>query len=451
MHGMGVFMRNLTSGTPGTRKEPARSPAGQAALVEDFRRTRALSEALARPLTAEDQVVQSMPDASPTKWHLAHTTWFFETFLLVPFLPAWRVFDERWGFLFNSYYEAVGARHPRPQRGLLTRPSVAEIAGYRAAVNAAMLDLLETEAGGHDQVVALTRLGINHEQQHQELLLTDILHAFSCNPLRPAYLPAPATAPGNPRATGWVSLPGGLREIGHDGLDSFAFDNEGPRHTVYLRPFRLADRPVTNSEWCAFIADGGYQRAELWLSDGWAAVQADGWQAPLYWQECKDGSRRMMTLSGLNELDPAAPVCHVSYYEADAFARWAGKRLPTEAEWEFAARGLPVRGNMLDMEAPHRRSLRPLAASEAVMPAAGLQQMYGDVWEWTQSAYVAYPGFRPASGAVGEYNGKFMCSQMVLRGGSCVTPEGHVRASYRNFFYPHQRWQFAGLRLAEDI
>jgi ergothioneine biosynthesis protein EgtB len=298
----------------------------------------------------------------------------------------------------------------------------------------------------------LIQLGIHHEQQHQELLLTDILHAFFCNPLQPAYLPALDTAPAvMPPNKTWVSFASGLREIGNDGLDGFAFDNEGPRHTVYLRPFRLADRLVTNSEWCDFIEDRAYQRPELWLSDGGATVQAEGWRAPLYWNEDDAGRFSTITLRGRQPLDPAAPVCHISYYEADAFARWAGKRLPTEAEWEFASRGLPVAGNVLPAGAIDSAPLQPVAVSGAPGEDGRPRQMFGDVWEWTQSAYAPYPGFRPAAGAVGEYNGKFMCNQIVLRGGSCVTPDRHIRATYRNFFYPHQRWQFAGLRLAEDV
>jgi ergothioneine biosynthesis protein EgtB len=392
-----------------------------------------------------------MPDASPTKWHLAHTTWFFETFVLVPFCPAWRVYDDRWGFLFNSYYEAVGPRHPRPQRGLLTRPSIEEVLRYRAAVDAGVMELIAASGTGARDLALLTQLGIHHEQQHQELLLTDILHAFSCNPLQPAYLPALDAAPAvMPPDKNWVSFPGGLREIGNDGLDGFAFDNEGPRHTVFLRPFRLADRLVTNSEWCEFIDDRGYRRAELWLSDGWAAVQVEGWRSPLYWDEDDAGRFSTLTLRGRQPLDPAAPVCHISFYEADAFARWAGKRLPTEAEWEFAAGGLPIAGNILSAETIDSAPLRPTAVNGAAGGKGRPRQMFGDVWEWTQSAYAPYPGFRPTVGPVGEYNGKFMCNQMVLRGGSCATPGGHIRATYRNFFYPHQRWQFAGLRLAED-
>ena len=426
---------------------PAR--ASLAALYKRFRRTRAESSAIAAPLSAEDQTVQSMPDASPTKWHLAHTTWFFESFLLEPHVSGYRHFDSRYAYLFNSYYESVGPRHPRPRRGLLTRPSAADVGRYRAHVDHAMDDLFAASRGSHasDRAFILD-LGINHEQQHQELMLTDILHAFSCNPLEPAYKPAshapipPAHSPRQVRQ-GWHVYPGGMYEIGHSG-DAFAFDNEAPRHRVYLGSFRLAAKLVTNAEWQEFIGDGGYRRPELWLSDGWATAQAEGWQAPLYWTE-NAGETLTMTLAGRQPIDPAAPVCHVSYYEADAFARWTGKRLPTEAEWEIAARAVPPRGNTLGSGA-----LRPLPYSPEDPSSSGPRQMFGDVWEWTSSPYVPYPGYRAPAGAIGEYNGKFMCNQIVLRGGSCVTPDGHVRASYRNFFYPHQRWQFAGLRLAED-
>lgn len=397
-----------------------------------------------------------MADASPTKWHLAHTTWFFETFLLEPYLPGYRLFDPRYGFLFNSYYEALGARHPRPDRGLLTRPAVGEIAAYRAHVDAAMDELMTgTDDATRAHIAPLLALGIAHEQQHQELLLTDILSVLARNPLRPAYsAPEPATAGGaalnaTPPSASFVAFAGGIHEIGYAG-NGFAFDNEGPRHKVYLCPFALANLPVTNGQWRAFMADGGYSRAELWLADGWAIVQSEGWHAPLYWE--RDGDRRewlQMGLRGLRPIDAAAPVCHISFYEADAFARWAGKRLPSEAEWEIAASQLAPRGNT--------RGSGLLESVAAEVPNAGdgdgngLRQMFGDVWEWTASAYAPYPGFRPAAGAVGEYNGKFMCNQMVLRGGSCATADGHARASYRNFFYPHQRWQFTGLRLAEDV
>jgi ergothioneine biosynthesis protein EgtB len=418
-----------------------------------FLAKRHLSEALAAPLSPEDQVVQSMPDASPTKWHLAHTTWFFETFLLTPFLPGYQVYDDRFNYLFNSYYEAIGRRHPRDRRGLLTRPTATEVLYYRAHIDAAMLDLLlNVESDGNGPAASLIRLGIEHERQHQELLLTDILHAFAQNPLQPAYsgraVGARSSAPAAPLA--WCTFPGGMAEIGAvEG--GFAFDNETPRHLVLLSPFRLATRPVTNGDWCAFIADDGYRRPELWLADGWAAVQQGGWTAPLYWQRDTDRSWRTMTLRGPQPVDADAPVCHVSYYEADAYARWAGKRLPSEAEWETAASELQPTGNTLGSG-----RLRPVAVTPDTVEAGSetdphsLQQMFGDVWEWTASAYVAYPGFRAPPGAVGEYNGKFMCNQLVLRGGSCVTPDGHIRASYRNFFYPHQRWQFSGVRLAED-
>ena len=417
-----------------------------APLYERFHQTRAISNAIAAPLSAEDQTVQSMPDASPTKWHLAHTTWFFESFLLAPYLPGYRRFDERYAYLFNSYYDSVGPRHPRPQRGLLTRPSVADVGRYRAHVDEAMDELFAASRAPH--CAFLIALGINHEQQHQELMLTDILHAFSCNALQPAYDPAlraPTLSAHRPRPPrrDWHVYPAGMYEIGHCG-DAFAFDNEAPRHCVYLRSFRLAAKLVTNAEWLQFIGNGGYRRPELWLSDGWATAQAEGWQAPLYWAH-DAGKSSAMTLCGSQPIDPAAPVCHVSYYEADAFARWTGKRLPTEAEWEIAARAIPHRGNTLGSGA-----LRPLPCSAEDAGSSGPQQMFGDAWEWTSSPYVPYPGYRAPAGAIGEYNGKFMCNQMVLRGGSCVTPNGHVRASYRNFFYPHQRWQFTGLRLAED-
>ena len=404
-----------------------------------FREVRNLTERLAAPLAPEDQVVQSMPDASPAKWHRAHTSWFFETFLLVPYLAGYEVFHPRFGYLFNSYYEAVGARHPRPRRGLLTRPSCQEVADYRAHVDAAMARLIEEiDDDQWREVAPLIELGLHHEQQHQELLLTDILHLFSCNPIDPAYAPYKA-APTAPAPLDWIGYEGGVYRIGHGG-EGFAWDNEGPRHEHLLRPFRLASRPVTNREWIDFIEDEGYGRAELWLSDGWAKVQEEGWEAPLYWRR-RDGGWGSMTLAGFRLIDMDAPVAHASFYEADAFARWTGRRLPTEAEWEVAARGLPIAGNTLG-----RGYLRPVAAE-----GEGLAQMFGDVWEWTQSPYTAYPGYRAPAGAIGEYNGKFMCSQWVLRGGSCATPDGHLRATYRNFFYPWMRWQFSGLRLAEDV
>ncbi|MEM7021574.1 MAG: ergothioneine biosynthesis protein EgtB [Pseudomonadota bacterium] len=408
-----------------------------------FRQVRSASLALAQELSEADQTAQSMPDASPTKWHLAHTTWFFETFVLLPHHGGYRTFDPSFAYLFNSYYEQAGPRHPRPQRGLITRPSAAEVIAYRRHVDLAMEDFLAGSQAAEPGLADLIDLGLHHEQQHQELLLTDILHLLAQSPLRPAYrTPAnmEATGPGEPNAVTWHRYPAGIGEIGHRG-DGFAYDCERPRHQVLVQPFKLAGRAVTNREWFSFIEDGGYHTATLWLSDGWGIVQEEAWRAPLYWEQ-RDGTWWSMTLQGLQPIEADAPVCHVSYFEADAFARWAGKRLPTEAEWELAAAQLPIAGNMQDTGA-----LRPLPATDGV---GGPAQMFGDVWEWTSSTFGAYPGFRTAEGAVGEYNGKFMCGQFVLRGGSCATPEGHVRASYRNFFYPHQRWQFAGLRLAED-
>jgi len=406
-----------------------------------YRAVRDATEALAAPLSPEDQLAQSMPDASPTKWHLAHTSWFFETFLLAPKLEGYRPFDPRFGYLFNSYYEAVGPRQPRPERGLLTRPPLSEVMAYRAHVDSHMTRLLESGAGG---LAGLLDLGLAHEQQHQELILMDVLHLFAQSPLKPAYAAPRATTVGaDPGPPGYVEFAGGLVEIGHGG-GAFAFDNEGPRHRVFLAPYRLADRLATNGEWLAFVEAGGYARPEFWLSEGWARVQAEGWRAPLYWEEV-DGAWQVMTLHGLRPLHLHRPVVHVSFYEAHAFASWAGKRLPTEAEWEHAAERLPPHGAFLDLDGPSGLAPRPAPPAHG-----GLRQMFGDVWEWTGSAYAPYPGFRPAAGAIGEYNGKFMVGQMVLRGGACVTPAGHVRPSYRNFFQPQQRWMFAGVRLAED-
>jgi ergothioneine biosynthesis protein EgtB len=414
-------------------------------LLRRYRDVRALTEDLAAPLAAEDQVVQTMADVSPTKWHRAHTAWFFETLLLKPRLAGYREVHPAYAYLFNSYYESIGPQFHRPSRGLLSRPTVAEVGAYRAHVDAAMERLVETaDADTWREIAPLIELGLNHEQQHQELLLTDIKHVLSCNPLDPVYrddLPAPSgTAP----AQGWIEVEGGLREIGHDG-DGFAYDNEGPRHAVYVAPFRLATRPVTNGEYLEFVADGGYRTAAHWLFEGWQTVRDEGWEAPSYWR--RDGDRWLeFTLGGVRSLDLEAPVSHLSYFEADAFATWAGARLPTEAEWELAAAGLPPEGNLLEAG-----RLQPGAPETAASgPPGRPRQVFGDVWEWTGSAYAPYPGYRPPRGAVGEYNGKFMCGQMVLRGGSCVTPPGHIRATYRNFFPPDARWQVSGLRLAED-
>ncbi len=402
---------------------------------------RADTESLAADLTPEDQTVQTMTDASPAKWHRAHVTWFFEAVILAQYATGYTPYDEGFFYLFNSYYEALGAKYPRPQRGLVSRPTVETIAAYRAHVDDAM-DRFMAEAEPETWAAAapLVELGIAHEEQHQELLLTDILHVFAHNPLWPAFRP-PVPAPDRPApARGWVDHPGGTVEIGAR-ADAFAYDNEEPRHEVRLYPFRLADRLVTNGEWLAFMADDGYRRPEFWLSDGWAAANREDWAAPLYWHKV-DGRWHQMTLGGLLPVDEHAPVCHVSHYEADAFAAWAGRRLPSEAEWEVFAADHAPRGNTAGTG-----WLRPVAADPA---APAPRQLYGDVWEWTRSPYGPYPGYRPPAGAIGEYNGKFMANQMVLRGGSAVTPDGHARATYRNFFYPHQRWQFMGLRLAED-
>ena len=380
--------------------------------------------------------MQSMPDASPAKWHLAHTTWFFEHFVLAARSPGYSAFHQRYDYLYNSYYFTVGQMHARPRRGLITRPSLADVLAYRAHVDEAMQDLLARERGDAG-LEFLTTLGINHEQQHQELLLTDIKHLFAQNPLLPAYTELPR--PGNADAAPLAWLPGrtGSVDIGHAG-DGFTFDNETPRHQALLGGHSLASRLVTNAEFRAFIDDGGYADPALWLSDGWSVAVAEGWRHPLYWQ---DDLAQEFTLGGLQPIAPAAPVIHLSYYEADAFARWAGCRLPTEVEWEAAASEQPIVGNFADTGACHPRPADS---------GPGLRQLFGDAWEWTSSPYGPYPGFRPLAGSLGEYNGKFMCSQMVLRGGSCATPPGHVRASYRNFFYPAQRWQFNGIRLAKD-
>jgi ergothioneine biosynthesis protein EgtB len=402
-------------------------------LSEQYRAIRRTTLELTKPFSAEDQMLQSMPDASPAKWHLAHTTWFFETFILSPHVGGYQPFDSRYQYLFNSYYKQLGSHPYRGARGLMSRPSLDEIHAYRSHVDDAMLRHLESV---NEQTAALIELGLNHEQQHQELILTDIKHALWSMPLRPERV-------SQPRAVSitvpllWMNFEGGIHKIGHAGT-GFAFDNEGPRHEVLLRVFRIASRLVTNAEYLQFMNEGGYRRPELWLSDGWDTVCSQGWNSPLYWEE-SDGRWFQFTFAGMKELDPASPVCHVSYYEADAYARWSNARLPLEEEWEVAAAQASSRGTLLE-----DGGLRPQPAR-----GKGLQQVFGDVWEWTSSPYAAYPGFEPAKGLIGEYNGKFMCNQFVLRGGSCATPSSHIRATYRNFFPPHSRWQFMGIRLAK--
>ncbi len=416
-------------------------PANRMDVVARFQEVRAQTESLCSPLAIDDYQIQSVLETSPPKWHLAHVSWFFETFLLKPYAPRYRSFHPRFEYLFNSYYETVGSFHPRAQRGVLARPTVEEIYRYRAHVDEAMLTLMHSVSSERwDDVASRVILGLNHEQQHQELLLMDIKHNFAVNPLRPVYRERPATAMvSKPIAPlRWIERAGGLAEIGHAG-ESFAFDSETPRHDVLLRDHALASRPVTNGEYLKFVEAGAYADARHWLADGWTTVQEKRWRAPLYWEEC-EGAWWQMTLSGLRPLDLAEPVCHVSFYEADAYARWAGERLPLEEELETMLAGRAVEGNFVDSG-----SLHPRAAT-----GTGDGQWYGDVWEWTRSAYSPYPGFRPLAGSLGEYNGKFMANQMVLRGGCCATPRSHVRPSYRNFFYPHDRWPFTGVRLAAD-
>lgn len=407
------------------------------ALAERFAESRRQTERLCEPLATEDYVVSSMSDVSPTKWHLAHTSWFYETFLLADHEPSYHTPNPRYAFLFNSYYVQAGERHCRAQRGLVTRPTVEEVFAYRTHVTAAVSSLIERLTGDEDHPAwAIIELGIQHEQQHQELLLTDIKHVFWMNPLRPAYRAALPRG-GDVPALRWMSYGEGVHTIGHAGND-FAFDNEGPAHRVFVEPFQLASRLTTNGNYLAFIEDGGYQRAEFWLSNGWATVKQLGWTAPLYWEHTADGWTEY-TLGGDGPLDPSAPVTHVSYYEADAFARWSGATLPTEAQWEVAAAPIPVTGRFVDAGLLH-----PGPAG------AGLTQLYGDTWQWTRSPYVAYPGYKPSAGAIGEYNGKWMCDQWVLRGASCATPASHARRTYRNFFPSDARWQFTGIRLATD-
>jgi ergothioneine biosynthesis protein EgtB len=413
---VGFCVTNIAATAKAQPVHPAADPKAER-LAAAFRAVRSETERRAAPLSAEDQLVQSMPDASPIKWHRAHTTWFFEQFLLVPHVKGYKPFHPDFAFLFNSYYVTAGPRHARTHRGVLTRPSVAEVAAYRAYVDTAMENaLLSADDALLATLAPLIEIGVNHEQQHQELMLTDILHAFSLNPVSPAY-DAAWQWPGSRRSAGTVDLPEGIHTVGHND-DSYCFDNERPAHRALVGPVKIARDLVTNREWLAFMRDGGYSTATLWLMDGFATATSEEWNAPGHWREI-DGTWHVMTLGGLQKLDPDAPVCHVSYYEADAFARWSGKHLPTEMEWEVAAR------------------------------AGGLNDAFGVVWQWTRSAYSPYPGYTAVEGALGEYNGKFMVNQLVLRGSSLATPDGHSRVTYRNFFYPHHRWQFMGLRLAD--
>jgi ergothioneine biosynthesis protein EgtB len=422
-------MISMTLGQPGTDR---------ASLIEAFRTVRAQTEKLCEPLETEDYVIQSSPDVSPPKWHLAHTSWFFEHFVLAEAQDGYQRFHPMYAYLFNSYYNLAGEYHPRVKRGVLSRPTVEDIYKFRAHVTNRMVELLDSVTDEELRRLEPTvTIGLNHEQQHQELLVTDIKHILWSNPLEPVYRerddsPAPPVRP-----MGWLEYQGGLHEIGIES-GSFSFDNELPRHTLYMNDFRIADRLVSNGEYLRFMEDGGYTRPDLWLSDGWYTVNEQRWESPLYWEK-RDGEWWTFTLAGMRKVDPNEPVCHVSHYEADAYARWSGKRLPTEAEWELAAMDQKLEGNFVDSERYHVAGLNN-----------GSTQFFGDVWEWTQSAYLPYPGFQPLPGAVGEYNGKFMSSQMVLRGGSCATPESHIRPTYRNFFQPNLRWQFIGLRLAED-
>ena len=439
-----------------TPQNPSAAFTGSARSTElsaRFEQVRATTESLAAPLSSEDAVLQLMPDASPVKWHLAHTSWFFETFILERFDPTFKPFDPSFRVLFNSYYNGVGDQHPRPERGLVSRPTLDQVLAYRHHVTACIAELLRRLETSEPEFAALMWLGCNHEEQHQELILTDLKHLLSRNPAKPPYQERWPLTPIQGRKPRWVGYQGGLISIGrnvdHDDA-GFAFDNEGPRHQVFLAPFELASYPVTHGDFAAFIAANGYTRADLWLSTGWDWVQANRISTPLYW-EMRGGAWHTFTLHGMAPIDAHTPICHINYFEADAFARWAatlahwkGARLPREAEWEHAAANVEIEGNFQESRAFHPLALRDEKVS--LQP----QQLFGDVWEWTQSAYLPYPRFRAAEGAVGEYNGKFMCSQFVLRGGSCVTPKQHIRASYRNFFPPEARWQFSGLRLARD-
>ena len=430
----------LVSATP----NPAPSRDVPRTLTARYRAVRQFTERLCEPLETEDYVIQSMTDVSPAKWHLAHVSWFFETFILEPHLPGYTPLNPQYAYLFNSYYVQAGARHCRAQRGYLSRPTVAEVYAYRTYVDEHMMQLFEAADDDLTQTVTpLVEIGLHHEQQHQELLLTDLKHVFSVNPLRPVYRPATLGARAAAMPLTWVGFDEGLHEIGHAG-DGFFYDNEGPRHRSFVDAFHLANRLVTNAEYQAFMEDGGYERPELWLSMGWATREEHGWTAPFYWEQ-RDGAWQCFTLAGMRAVDPDEPVCHVSYFEADAYARWAGARLATEQEWEVAARTVPMQGNFVEAERYH-----PVAAEASAAGESPLLQMYGDVWEWTRSSYSPYPGYEPLPGALGEYNGKFMCNQFVLRGGSCATSATHIRPTYRNFFPPDACWQFMGIRLAKD-
>ena len=427
--------------TTGSRPTLTATHQGAGALAEAYVDARRTTEAICSPLEVEDYVIQAMADASPAKWHLGHVSWFFETFLLMPHFTGYQPRNPQYKYMFNSYYNAVGPQFSRADRGDLSRPTVAEVYRYRKHVDEEMVSLIETTGPERLETLGpVMELGVNHEQQHQELLVTDLKYNLSVNPLRPAYhdvkLPRGASTP----PSQWVDFDEGVHSIGHD-RTGFAFDNEWPRHQTYNRPYRLASRLVTNGEYLEFMEAGGYDSADLWLSDGWKVAQAQGWRAPLYWEQV-DGEWWVQTMSGMQPVDEHGPVAHVSYYEAEAYARWRDVRLPTEHEWEHAAEGEPMQGNLLESGLYHP------------VPAAGngqrLQQLFGDLWEWTQSPYSPYPGFRPLEGGLGEYNGKFMVNQMVLRGGSCATPGSHIRATYRNFFPPDARWQFSGIRLADD-
>jgi ergothioneine biosynthesis protein EgtB len=427
---------------PGIQNQSRSQLESQSPLAALFQQTRSATVRLASPLSPEDCALQPMPDASPVKWHLAHTSWFFETFILERFEPGYTHFDASFRILFNSYYNAVGEKHPRPQRGMISRPGLAEVLSYRKHVDEHMLALL-AKSPVPPELADLVTLGVNHEEQHQELILTDLKYLLSLNPLKPVYQKHWPLTPIMARKPAWVKFQGGVVEAGFAEKE-FAFDNESPRHKTYVHPFELASLPVTHGEFLAFMEDGGYRKPDLWLSLGWDAVNAQKWEAPLYWEK-RNGVWHTFTLHGMAPVDPNTPLCHISYFEADAFARWAGARLPTEFEWELASQDVEIAGNFVDTGALH-----PLALRDEP-PVSGLAQMFGDVWEWTQSSYAPYPGFKAAAGAIGEYNGKFMCNQYVLRGGSCATPLRHIRPTYRNFFPPDARWQFSGLRLARDV